>query len=145
MLTGRVEPIVKRFKPSVLERPDALADSLVQNVHAMPATMSTRDSSGLTVETHTKPTEVAELANLILGERIVVDGNSTLDTPMSGRTTRSKPWGLQRENLVRGELLLVKRLLLLLQRFDLLLDGDLGKVQRPIANRSSGSGLPVPP
>jgi len=59
-------------------------------------------------------------------ERIVVgDGNGALDAPMSGRTARNEPRGLQRENLIRSELLLIKCLLLLLQRFDLLLDGDL--------------------
>jgi len=123
-----VEAIIERFKPSVLERPDALTNSLVQNIHAVSATMSTRDPSSLTVEAHTKSTEVSELADRVLStERIVGvrDGNRALDASMSGRTARSETRSLQRENLIRSELLLIKCLLLLLQRFDLLLDGDL--------------------
>ena len=54
-----------------------------------------------------------------------MDGNGALDASMSGRAARSEPRSLQRENLIRSELLLIKCLLLLLQRFDLLLDGDL--------------------
>lgn len=44
---------------------------------------------------------------------------------MNRRAIRSEPRGLQGEDLVRSELLLVKCLLLLLQRFDLFLNGDL--------------------
>ena len=127
-MTGLVESIVERLKPSVLERPNALTYSLVQNIHTVSTTVSTRDSRSLTVEAHTKSTEVAKLAHRILStERVVLDGDGTLDAPMSRRTTRGETRSLQRENLIRSELLLIKRLLLLLQRFDLLLDGDLGE------------------
>jgi len=63
------------------------------------------------------------------GEDIVAtaeaDRNSALDAPVGGRTVRGKSRSLEREDLVRSELLLIKCLLLLLQHLDLLLNGDL--------------------
>ena len=96
----------------------------------MSATVSTRNSSRLTVEAHTKSTEVAELVDWTLTAEDIVttgdaDGNSALDAPMSGRTVRGKSRSLEREDLVRSELLLIECLLLLLQHLDLLLNGDL--------------------
>ena len=96
----------------------------------MSATVSARNSSGLTVETHTKSAEVAERVDRALSaEDITSTGkanrNSALNTPVSGRAVRSESRGLQREDLIRSELLLIKCLLLVLQRFDLLLNGDL--------------------
>lgn len=60
LLTRLVESIVEWLKPSVLERPDTLTNSLVQDIDTMSATVSTRNSSGLTVKAHTKSTEIAE-------------------------------------------------------------------------------------
>jgi len=60
LLTRWVESVLKRLEPSVLERSDALTNSLVQNIHTVSATMSARNSSGLTVKAHTKSAEVAE-------------------------------------------------------------------------------------
>jgi len=128
LLAGRVESIVEWLKPSILERPNTLTYGLVQNIYTVSAAMSTGYSGGLAVKAHTKPTEVAELVDRTLStERIVGigDRNGALDAPMSGRTARSEARSLQRKNLIRSELLLIKCLLLLLQRFDLFLDGDL--------------------
>lgn len=97
----------------------------------MSTAVSTRNSGSLAVKAHSKPAQVTQLARWVLGNAkdIVPTGDSngygTLDTPMSGRTIRSEARSLERENLIRSKLLLIKRLLLLLQCFDLLLDSDL--------------------
>jgi len=60
LVNRRIESIFERLKVTVLERSDTLPDSLVQNIHTVSATVSARNSSGLTVKTHTKSAEVAE-------------------------------------------------------------------------------------
>jgi hypothetical protein len=73
-----VESIFERLEPSVIERSETLTNSLVQNIHAVSATVSTRNSSSLTVKAHTKSTEVAELAHWVLSTKdIVATGTPT--------------------------------------------------------------------
>ena len=125
-----VESVFKWLEPSVLEGSDTLTNSLVQNIYTVSATVSARNSSGLTVEAHTKSAEVAERVDRVLSAKDIVstreaNGNSTLNTPMSRRAVRSESGSLHREDLIGSELLLIKCLLLLLQCFDLLLNGDL--------------------
>ena len=50
LLTRLVESIVKWLEPSVLKRPDALADSLVQDIYTVSAAVFVRNSSGLTIK-----------------------------------------------------------------------------------------------
>ena len=108
-----------------------MTSSLVQNIYAVSAAVSTRNSGSLTIEAHPKPAKVAELAHWILESAKAIaatgdtNGNGALNTPMSGRTVWSETRGLERVNLVGSKLLLIKCLLLLLQCFDLLLNGDL--------------------
>ena len=92
LLTRLVESIIEWFKPSVFERSDTLTDSFVQDVYTVPTTVSTRNTGGLTVKPHTEPTEITELAHRILNTEVAAgrDGDSALNTPVSGRTTRSK-------------------------------------------------------
>ena len=110
-----------------------LTRGLVQDIYTVSAAMSTRDSRCLTIKAHAEPTEGAKVAKLAHWARCAKDivstgeanGNGALDTSMSGRTIRSEARSLHGENLIRSELLLIKCLLLLLQSFDLLLNGDL--------------------
>lgn len=125
-----------------------LTRGLVQNVYAVPAAVSTRDSSTLTVKTDVERSKVAELAHWILYSAKATceaKGNGALNTSMSGRTARSEARSLQGENLIGSKLLLIKCLLLLLQRFDLLLNSDLPRNSVADKRQHRCIDLPVRP
>ena len=151
LLTRWVESIFEWFEPSVIQRSETLTTSFVQNIYAVSAAMPTRNSSSLTVKAHTKPTKVAKLTHLVLdsAKDIVAtgdaNGNGALNTPMSQLTVRSEARGLERENLIRSKLLLIKCLLLLLQCFDLLLKGDLSRNSVGDKRLCRRGDLPVQP
>lgn len=91
--------------------------------------MATGDARRLAIQTHTEVAEAAELTHSGLRAAERVDAHthrySAVYTAMDIGTSRSKSGGLERKNLVRGELLLVERLLLLLQSLNLSLESDL--------------------
>ena len=121
LLTRLVESIFKWLEPSIIQRSEALAGRLVQNIHAVSAAMSARNSGSLAVKAHTKPAKIAELAHLVLaGTKYIVaagdaNRNGALNASVSGRTVRGKARGLERKDLIGSKLLLIKCLLLLLQ------------------------------
>jgi hypothetical protein len=130
LLTRWVESIVERFEPCIIQRSETLANSLVQDIYTVSATVSSRNSGSLTVKAHAKPTKVAELTYRILesAKEIIVatgdaNGYGALNTSMNRLTIRSESRSL--ENLIGSKLLLIECLLLLLQCFDLFLNGDL--------------------
>lgn len=130
---GRSETIVEAFLPSIrvgeTNGPHArLTTSLVHDVDAVAATVATWNAL-LTVQTKVESSNAAKLTHWILkaaksGTSARAHGNGTLDAPV-GTAIRCKPRGLERQNLVRGKLLLVEGLLLLLQSLDLALQSDL--------------------
>lgn len=102
---------------------------LVEYVDAVAPSVAAGDARRLAIQTHT---EVAELAHSSLraAERVNAHTHrySAVYTAMDVGTSGSKPRGLERKNLVRGELLLVERCLLLLQSLNLVLESDLHDV-----------------
>ena len=107
------------------------ARRLVEDVNTVAPAVAARDAGRLAVQTHTEVSKVAELAHSSLraAERHAhTHGHSAMDTSMDIGTPWGKPGSLERQNLVRGELLLVKRGLLLLQGLDLVLKSDLHDV-----------------
>ena len=84
----------------------------------------------MTIETKSEVSKLAELTHGVLlasksGTKAHTHRQSALNTTMSARARRRKTRRLEGKDLVLGELLLVKSLLLLLQGFNLVLDRDL--------------------
>ena len=91
--------------------------------------MSTGDRRRLSIKTHSQAANIAELAHSALlaakgAEASHTHGNGAMNATVRV-TARSETRGLEGENLVRGQLLLVESLLLLLQCLDLVLNSDL--------------------
>lgn len=113
---------------------EAGAASLVQDVDTVTPAMPTGDIRRLTVQTHPKAAEAAELTHgsLMPTKRAHTHAHrhsavdATVSTPSCGHAGR-----LERgEDLVGCELMVVKSLLLLLQRLDLILDCNLANANR---------------
>ena len=105
-----------------------LTVALVDDIDAVTAPMTTRNALRLAIKTHSE-TEVGKLAHRVLHCEVGGDAsahwNGALHATVSSATSWSQTRGLEREDLVLSELLLVERLLLLLQGLDLGLNSDL--------------------
>ena len=129
----RDESIVEPVRVVREHRPHAgLSTSLVQDVHAVTPAV-TAGNTGLRVQAHSHATQLAELAHgrLRTGERRAdahSDGQSAVHSAVSAASRRGKASGLEGEDLVLRKLLLVERLLLLLEGFDLGLNGNLRRI-----------------
>jgi len=96
-----------------------LTNSLVHDIDAVPPAMATGNTLGLPVEGEIQSTQVSKLTHWVLNRSECrasarTHRNSTLDATMSGHAVRCESWGLERQNLIGGKLLLIERLLLLL-------------------------------
>jgi hypothetical protein len=113
--------VVKATKPSNA----ALTGRLVDDVDAVATAMATRDALRLTIKANTHGTET-ELTDetLAAGRGGHAHRCRALNAAVAS-TVRNKTRGLEREHLIRRELLLVEGLLLTLKRFNLILYGDL--------------------
>ena len=96
----------------------------------MTPAMATRDTCALRIQAHSEIAKLAKLSHsrLRTGERRA-DAHPNRQSAVHSTVNATSGWGkasgLKGQDLVLGELLLVKRLLLLLQGFDLGLNGDL--------------------
>ena len=125
---GRQETVVEAIKAAHATKAARLAVRLVDDVDTVAATVTTRDTLRLAVETyaHTCETELTHQALLSgSGGTGHAHGCGTLHAAMAARARRSKSRRLERQDLVRRELLLVQGSLLPLKSLDLLLNGDL--------------------
>lgn len=96
----------------------------------MAPTVSARDRRRLAIEAHAQAAKTAELAHSCLRTTEAVKTHAHRRDSSAVHTTvdvaaRRKTGRLEGKHLVRSKLLLVESLLLLLQRLDLVLDGDL--------------------
>lgn len=110
------------------------ATSLVQDVDAVTPAMPTGDIGRLSVQTHTKAAEAAKLTHgsLMPTKRTHTHAHrhGAVDATVS-TTSCGHSGGLERgEDLVGCELMVVKSLLLLLQRLDLVLDCNLANASQ---------------
>ncbi len=107
-----------------------LTAGLVEDVDAVTPAVSAGDGRRLSIKTHAQATKTAELAHSSLRAPEAVDAHvhrrdgSAVHTAVDIATRREASC-LEGQHLVRSELVLVERLLLLLQRLNLALDGDL--------------------
>ena len=122
-----VESILRELARIIAD--GTLRARLVDNVDAVATTMASRNALRLAIESHVvQGTKVAELSH---GARRAIEAGTrhrggTLHASVC-TTARSEARGLEREDLVGGQLLLVKGLLLLLQSLDLALNSNLHK------------------
>lgn len=123
--SGGHEPVVES-----VHREDGaharLSARLVQNVHAVTPSVTARDTS---IHAHTHVAHLTKLTHSRLrsakGAHAHAQGEGTVYATVSGSTRRCKTGGLEGENLIGSELLLVQSLLLLLKSFNLVLKSDL--------------------
>ena len=128
--SGGHEAIVETVEATDAAKAAGLAIRLVDDVDAVATTVTARYALGLTVEAdaHACKTELTHQTLLSCGGRTGhAHRCSALHAAMAARARRSKAWRLERQNLVRGELLLVKSGLLTLKGLDLLLNGNLNE------------------
>lgn len=102
----------------------------VDDVNAVSPTMASRNTLRLTIKSETKTAQIPKLTHGLLASEVRTTyshRNSALDTPVRCYSARCKSRSLERQHLIRSKLLLIKSLLLLLQRLDLVLKSDLQK------------------
>ena len=124
----RHEAIIEAVEATDAAEATRLAVGLVDDVDTVAATVATRNALRLTVEAdaHACKTELTHQTLLSCGGRTGhAHRCSALHAAMAASARRSKSRRLERQDLVRRELLLVQGSLLTLKSLDLLLNGDL--------------------
>lgn len=126
---GRGETFVETFCASKHRSETRLGGGLVQHIDAVTPSVAARNAACLSVQTHAHSVELSELTHggLRAGER--ADAHSerqgALHATVNCTARRCQTGRLEREDLIRRELLLIEGLLLLLESLNLILNRDL--------------------